>query len=125
MHEYVSANISFAKNYIKENLPGVNVIDSEGTYLLWLDFRNTGIDATELDRRIIYDGKLWLDSGKVFGKEGAGFERINVAAPRKVIKECLDRIKTAVLKADGNYIEFKYALAYLLQDTKTGRKNRI
>lgn len=125
MHEYVSANISFAKNYIKENLPGVNVIDSEGTYLLWLDFRNTGIDATELDRRIIYDGKLWLDSGKVFGKEGAGFERINVAAPRKVIKECLDRIKTAVLKADGNYIEFKYALAYLLQDTKTGHRNRI
>lgn len=75
MHEYVSENISFAKNYIKENLPGVNVIDSEGTYLLWLDFRNTGIDATELDRRILYDGKLWLDSGKVFGKEGAGFER--------------------------------------------------
>ena len=75
--------------------------------------------------RIIYDGKLWLDSGKVFGKEGAGFERINVAAPRKVIKECLDRIKIAVLKADGNYIEFKYALAYLLQDTKTGHRNRI
>ena len=77
-------------------MPGVNVIDGEGTYLLWLDFRGTGIDADELDRRIIYDAKLWLDSGKIFGKAGEGFQRINVACPRATLTEALERIKKAL-----------------------------
>lgn len=92
MIEYVKGNIEFVRNYVEEKLPGVNMIDSEGTYLVWLDFRDTGIDSKELDRRIIYDAKLWLDSGKIFGSTGEGFQRINVTAPRSVIKECLDRI---------------------------------
>ena len=93
MLKYVWENIAYVKKYVKDNMPGVNVIDGEGTYLLWLDFRGTGIDADELDRRIIYDAKLWLDSGKIFGKTGTGFQRINVAAPRKTIEECMERIK--------------------------------
>ena len=93
MLAYVRDNIAYVKQYVKDNMPGVNVIDGEGTYLLWLDFRATGIDADELDRRIIYDAKLWLDSGKIFGKTGAGFQRINVAAPRKTVAECMERIK--------------------------------
>lgn len=51
------------------------------------------MDADELDRKIIYDAKLWLDSGKIFGETGRGFQRINVAAPRKIITECLERIR--------------------------------
>ena len=93
MLKYVWENIAYVKKYVKDNMPGVNVIDGEGTYLLWLDFRATGIDADELDRRIIYDAKLWLDSGKIFGKTGTGFQRINVAAPRKTIEECMKRIE--------------------------------
>ena len=81
------------KQYVDENLPGVKVVDGEGTYLVWLDFRRTGIEFEELDRRIIHEAKLWLDSGKIFGKVGEGFERINVATPRAIVKECLDRIK--------------------------------
>ena len=92
-HLNIWENIAYVKKYVKDNMPGVNVIDGEGTYLLWLDFRGTGIDADELDRRIIYDAKLWLDSGKIFGKTGTGFQRINVAAPRKTIEECMERIK--------------------------------
>lgn len=93
MLKYVWENIAYVKKYVKDNMPGMNVIDGEGTYLLWLDFRGTGIDADELDRRIIYDAKLWLDSGKIFGKTGTGFQRINVAAPRKTIEECMKRIE--------------------------------
>lgn len=93
MHAYVKANIAYVKKYVEENMPGVKVIDGEGTYLMWLDFRGTGIDAEELDRRIIYDAKLWLDSGKIFGATGRGFQRINVAAPRSIITECLQRIR--------------------------------
>ena len=92
-HLNIWENIAYVKKYVKDNMPGVNVIDGEGTYLLWLDFRGTGIDADELDRRIIYDAKLWLDSGKIFGKTGTGFQRINVAAPRKTIEECMKRIE--------------------------------
>ena len=97
MLEYISGNIEFVKEYVKDNLPGVNVIDGEGTYLVWLDFRKTGIDARELDRRVIYDAKLWLDSGEIFGKTGEGFQRINVATSRETVRECLERIKNNVI----------------------------
>ena len=97
MLEYIRGNIEFVKKYVKDNLPGVNVIDGEGTYLVWLDFRKIGIDARELDRRVIYDAKLWLDSGEIFGKTGEGFQRINVATSRETVRECLERIKNNVL----------------------------
>ncbi|MBS1324425.1 MAG: pyridoxal phosphate-dependent aminotransferase [Oscillospiraceae bacterium] len=93
MIEYVRKNIEFTKEYIAENILDVSMIDIEGTYLVWLDFHKTGLSAEELDRRIIHNAKLWLDSGKIFGKCGEGFQRINVACPRSILKEALDRIK--------------------------------
>ena len=95
MIDYVKANILFVKDYVKKNIPGVSVIDGEGTYLMWLDFRGTGLSGTEIDRKIIYEAKLWLDSGRIFGKTGTGFQRINVAVPRSTVVECLERIKAA------------------------------
>jgi len=93
MIEYVRKNIEFTKEYIAENILDVSMIDIEGTYLVWLDFHKTGLSAEELDRRIILNAKLWLDSGKIFGKCGEGFQRINVACPRSILKDALDRIK--------------------------------
>ena len=93
MCSYVKDNIAFTKQYVEEHLSGVTMIDPEGTYLVWLDFRGTGLSADELDRRIVYEAKLWLDSGKIFGDSGSGFQRINVACPRSVLKEGLDRIR--------------------------------
>ena len=55
---------------------------------------STGMDARELDRRVIYDARLWLDSGKIFGKTGEGFQRINAATSRAILLECLERIKS-------------------------------
>ncbi|MBP5178793.1 MAG: pyridoxal phosphate-dependent aminotransferase [Lachnospiraceae bacterium] len=97
MLEYVKQNAEFVRSYVKENLPGVRVIKNEGTYLMWLDFNGTGLDHKEINRRIIYDAKLWLDSGEIFGSTGEGFQRINIAAPRKIITECLRRIREKVL----------------------------
>lgn len=97
MHAYVKRNIDYIKEYVKESLPDVTVIDGEGTYLVWLDFRKTGIDSIELERRIIYEAKLWLDSGRIFGAAGRGFQRINAAAPRKIVEECLDRISKVIV----------------------------
>lgn len=97
MLSYVKENIAYLDEYIKANLPGVNLVESEGTYLAWLDFKGTGLSSNEIDRRIIHEAKLWLDSGKIFGKTGEGFQRINVAVPRVTLTECLDRIKDHVL----------------------------
>lgn len=93
MKNYVRDNIALAKTYVEKNLPGVRMIDTQGTYLIWLDFRQTGLTVEELDHKIIYEAGLWLDSGKIFGKTGEGFERINVACPRAVLQEALDRIR--------------------------------
>lgn len=94
MKNYVRDNIAFARAYVEENLPGVRMIDTQGTYLIWLDFRQTGLTVEQLDHKIIYEAGLWLDSGKIFGKTGEGFERINVACPRAVLQEALDRIRS-------------------------------
>ena len=91
--KYIKGNIEFVREYVNQNLRNVKMIDTEGTYLVWLDFSDTGIDADELDRKIIYDARLWLDSGRIFGDVGKGFQRINVACPRATLKEALDRIK--------------------------------
>ena len=96
MKAYVKENIEFVKQYVEEQLSGVNMVEHEGTYLVWLDFRGTGLSVEELDDKIINQAKLWLDSGKIFGSCGEGFQRINVACPRKVLEEALDRIKNAV-----------------------------
>lgn len=93
---YISENIRFVKRYVEENLPNVTMTDTEGTYLVWLDFRKTGFSVNELENLIINKAKLWLDSGKIFGKCGEGFQRINVACPRSVLKEALYKIKEAL-----------------------------
>lgn len=97
LKKYLKSNIDYVKTYVGKNLPGVKVIDAEGTYLLWLDFRGLGLSTDELERKIVYDARLWFDSGSVFGKTGEGFERINIAAPRTLITECMNRLKNALL----------------------------
>ncbi len=72
------------------------MVNHEGTYLLWIDFRKLCLSKYELYNLIIKRAKLWLDDGELFGKSGAGFQRINVACPRVVLVQALNRIKEAV-----------------------------
>ena len=95
MHAYVEANINYTKEYVEKYLPGVKMTDLEGTYLVWLDFRETGLTVEELEDLILNKARLWLDSGKIFGKAGEGFQRINVACPRATLTEALERIRKA------------------------------
>ena len=96
MLSYVKANAEFTKQYVEEQLPGVKMIDLEGTYLVWLDFRKTGLSVDELEDLMINKAKLWLDSGKIFGDCGRGFQRINIACPRATLTEALERIRDAM-----------------------------
>ncbi len=96
MHSYVGENISYAKKYVEENLPGVTMVEHEGTYLIWLDFRGTGFSAEQTDELMIHKAGLWLDSGKIFGEPGKGFQRLNAACPRSVLEKALNKIKNAL-----------------------------
>jgi len=90
---YLKNNIELAKEIIKEIFPTAHVINPEGTYLLWIDFRSLGIPAEKLDKLIVEKAKLWLDGGTMFGQEGDGFQRINIACPKESLKKALYSLK--------------------------------
>ncbi len=72
------------------------MIEPEGTYLVWLDFRALGLSERELEELVVKRANLWLDSGAIFGGAGEGFERINVACPRKLLAKALEQLKGAI-----------------------------
>lgn len=84
----------FIQNFVNLSAPLI-----EGTYLQWLDFRNLGLTNEELKKFMNEKAKLYFSEGYTFGKDGSGFERINLAAPTWVIREALDRLYSA-LKED-------------------------
>lgn len=96
LKEYLSGNIDYIRNFLKENLPEVTLIEPEGTYLIWLDFSKVTEDYKQLKKIIVDDAKLWLDPGIIFGRETALFERINVACPRSILELAMNRILAAV-----------------------------
>ena len=71
------------------------MIPIEGTYLVWLDFNEYGLTAEELETIMLEEAGLIFDEGTMFGEEGSGFERINIACPRSIVEECMNRIKVA------------------------------
>lgn len=93
---YLQLNISFLRSYLQENLPQVKLIEPEGTYLVWLDFRELGLDAKELEKFLAQKAQLALNPGYWFGREGAGYARMNIACPRSLLQEALFRLTRAV-----------------------------
>ena len=93
---YLKGNIDFLNEYVKNNIPVLKVIETQGTYLVWIDFSETGLSGKELDDFIREKAKLWLDDGSLFGKTGADFQRVNIACSRDYLKKALDRLKDAV-----------------------------
>ncbi|MGP4072986.1 MalY/PatB family protein [Piscibacillus sp. B03] len=82
------------KQLIDEKLAGtkISAVDTEGTYLVWLDFSKTGLDHDEIKRKLNDEAKVGLNDGKSFGDQGETFMRINIASPKQVIEEGIDRI---------------------------------
>ena len=97
MIAYVEGNIHFMSDFLQTRIPELKMIQPEGTYLVWLDCRALHMDCDALEKFMLEKAKLWLDEGYIFcKKEGAGCERINVAAPRKVIERALLQLEEAV-----------------------------
>lgn len=96
LKEYLKGNLDFLREYLKKNLPEIHLIEPEGTYLIWLDFRNLGLTEKEREEFIVKKANLWLDSGVIFGPDGEGFERMNMACPRKTLEQALNQLKCAM-----------------------------
>ena len=92
LKKHLSSNLDFLRAFLAEKLPRVRLIEPEGTYLLWLDFSACGYSDDELDDIIVNKAKLWLDRGTMFGSEGAQYQRINIATPRAILEDALNRL---------------------------------
>lgn len=94
--ELIDTNRKELTAYLAIHLPQIKVIDMEGTYLQWLDFRDLGWDCKRLEEIMQQEAQLFFDEGYVFGAEGEGFERMNLACPTSVVMEGLERLVKAV-----------------------------
>ena len=92
---YLEGNLDYLKKVTSE-LPGVELIEPEGTYLIWLDFRALGLKGPELDELLVKKAGLWLDDGRKFGAAGEGFSRLNSACPRSTLKTAMEKLKRAL-----------------------------
>lgn len=92
---YILDNIEIVDKFLKEKLPKIKLVYPEGTYLLWLDFNELNLKDDEIENLLLNEAKLWLDNGKMFGKTGKGFQRINVAVPKERLKQALENLEKA------------------------------
>lgn len=93
---YLQSNIDFAIDYLNKHLPDIKVCKPEGTYLLWLDCRALGLSHEDIFNKLIKKGKIVLNSGLDFGKNGEGFFRLNVALPKSLLEKGLSCIVKAL-----------------------------
>ncbi len=99
---YLHENFIYLKTCLETQLPGVKVYDLEGTYLVWVDFRKTGLDPDKLIQVLEEDARIGLDHGEWFGENGAGFERFNIACPRSVLTRAAEAVVKSIKKYTGN-----------------------
>lgn len=101
MKDYVEGNIRFTGDYLREHAPELRLVEPESTYLLWVDCRSLGLTEEGLRQLVEEEANLWVDFGNIFGPEGEGFIRLNVACPRSVVEQALSQLTGAVAAQRG------------------------
>ena len=94
----LDTNQKVVKEFFEKRFPKIKARLVEGTYLQWLDFRALGLSDSELEEFMHMEAEFFTDEGYVFGEEGSGYERINLAAPTWVIEAGLERLGKALEK---------------------------
>lgn len=99
LNVYLWENYQALKTFFKDNLPQLEVIDLEGTYLVWVNVRATGMTGNELTDKLLKEGKVFVNRGTMYGKTtGEDYIRINIAMPRSLMLEGLKRMKDVIDK---------------------------
>ncbi len=93
---HIDGNMQYVVDFIAEKLPEIKVVKPEGTYLMWLDFNGTKIPQDKIQEFLINEAKVAMNDGGSFGSNGKGFARMNVACPRYMVKEAMERIEKAL-----------------------------
>lgn len=93
--ELIHANFLAVRSFMAAHFPEVIASDLQGTFFMWLDFRAWGMDHVELEKFMIARARWFLDEGHIFGESGKGFERINLACPKFVVRDALGRLARA------------------------------
>ena len=93
---HIDANLDLLEAYVSEHIPPLKVIRPEGTYLAWVDCRALGLAGDALHSLMMDKAKIYLDRGDVFGPEGEGFMRFNVACSRSILEQALSRVRREV-----------------------------
>jgi len=93
--EYIFGNFEYMRDFLKTNFPEVRVTELEGTYLAWIDFRGTGMSVEELKSFLYEKARVGFEDGSIFGVEGEGFMRVNLACPRALVEEAMKRLINA------------------------------
>ncbi|MDE6654130.1 MAG: aminotransferase class I/II-fold pyridoxal phosphate-dependent enzyme, partial [Muribaculaceae bacterium] len=96
MLAYIEDNIRMVEEYCAENIPGVVALRPDASFLVWLDCRALGLSHDALIDLFVNKARVALNDGAMFGNEGSGLMRLNVAMPRAALKAVLDRIAEAV-----------------------------
>ena len=95
---YIEKNIVITEEFFKKELPEIKALRPDASFLVWLDCRELGLSQKELVDTFVNKAKVALNDGAMFGKEGEGFMRLNVAMPETKLMEVLERIKMGVLE---------------------------
>lgn len=94
--EYLEKNRDFFIEYMERNIPKLKPVKPEGTYLIWVDCTELGMNPKQLRDFFVNKCKLALNDGQMFGEEGSLFQRFNIGCPRSILEEALHRIEIAV-----------------------------
>ena len=96
MLKYLEGNIDFVINYCHQNIPQINPIRPQASFLVWLDCRQLGLSHKQLLDLFINKAHLALNDGEMFGSEGRGFMRMNVGCPRSMLSQAMKQLRDAV-----------------------------
>lgn len=96
MLKYIEGNIEFVIAYCKEHIPHIKPLRPQASFLIWMDCRALGLDHDQLIDLFINKAGLALNDGEMFNPGGAGFMRLNVGCPRKVLETALENLKAAI-----------------------------
>lgn len=102
VNAYLDENYEFLKKYIEKNMPELEVIPSEGTYMAWVQTEKLQISPEELEKFFIEDAKVSVYMGSRYGKHTDSFIRINIATSRSYLQEALERIRAQYYKIAPN-----------------------
>lgn len=96
MLSYIEGNVEFVIGYCSRNIPLIRPMRPQASFLVWLDCRALKLDHEHLIDLFVNKARLALNDGEMFGKGGEGFMRMNVASPRSVLEEAVERLRKAV-----------------------------